>query len=333
MGRSAHIWFWQQRGVWCCDIGGKRHSLGKDKKQALRQFHTLKAAAPAAPIVSAEVALSVLIDRFLGWVNANLATDTFEWYRSRLDAFNKAHPGLGVGELRKHHVTAWIDSYPHLSAGSKRNLCRSIQRCLKWCEEEELIERSPLTGLHKPPCGTRDLVISDDEYQAILGTVRGGFRDLFAFAWITGARAIELFTMSVRHVDLAQHRVVWPKAESKGRKLPRILYLNPEAEKILARLIGRRTQGYIFLNSDGAQWNADSVNCAWSRVEAKLRKKFCFTSIRHTWCHRMLKAGTDCLTVSVLMGHADTSMVARVYSHLTQAPDHLLSAVRGQHSA
>lgn len=38
-------------------------------------------------------------------------------------------------------------------------------------------------------------------------------------------------------------------------------------------------------------------------------------------------SGLDALTVSMLMGHADPSMVARVYSHLNHAPDYLLKAV------
>ena len=49
---------------------------------------------------------------------------------------------------------------------------------------------------------------------------------------------------------------------------------------------------------------------------------------RHSFCHRLLKSGVDALTVSVLMGHADPSMIAKVYSHLSQAPQYLRDALR-----
>ena len=328
MGRRAHIWFWKKRRVWCVDIDRRRIILGPDKREAERQFHALKAKPKK---VIPKNGLCVLIDEFLVWVSLNRSTDTLEWYTRRLRAFDGMYPDLRVDELKSFHVRRWIDSYPKLSSGSKRNLCRAIQRCLRWCEEEGLIERSPLTHLKKPAGGVRDLVISEEEYHAILKTAKKHFKDLVSFAWETGARAAELFMMEIRHIELANHRVVFPVNESKMRKIPRVLYLNAVAEGILKRLIGRRKVGSVFRNSDGVAWTADSVNCAFQRVKAKVGKKYCLTSIRHSWCHRMLKSGVDALTVSVLMGHADTSMVARVYSHLTQAPDHLLRAVRGKH--
>ena len=39
-------------------------------------------------------------------------------------------------------------------------------------------------------------------------------------------------------------------------------------------------------------------------------------------------AGVDAVTVAVLMGHRDTTMICRVYSHLMQRRDHLREAVR-----
>jgi integrase len=57
-------------------------------------------------------------------------------------------------------------------------------------------------------------------------------------------------------------------------------------------------------------------------------KKLCLTVFRHSFCHRLLKSGVDALTVSVLMGHADPSMIAKVYSHLSQAPQYLRDALR-----
>lgn len=62
------------------------------------------------------------------------------------------------------------------------------------------------------------------------------------------------------------------------------------------------------------------------RAACQHAPKVCLTNFRHTWCHNALKSGLDALTVSMLMGHADPSMVARVYSHLNHAPEYLLGA-------
>lgn len=58
----------------------------------------------------------------------------------------------------------------------------------------------------------------------------------------------------------------------------------------------------------------------WNKHAVRYAPKYCLTVIRHSWCHRALKRGLDALTVSQLMGHADVTMVAKVYSHLSHAP-------------
>jgi integrase len=55
--------------------------------------------------------------------------------------------------------------------------------------------------------------------------------------------------------------------------------------------------------------------------------KWCLYHFRHSFATRMLEAGTDSLTVSALLGHADGSMLARVYSHLSRNGAYLRDAV------
>lgn len=66
----------------------------------------------------------------------------------------------------------------------------------------------------------------------------------------------------------------------------------------------------------------------WNRKATEKAPKYCFTVLSHSWCHHALRRGIDALTVSVLMGHADCSMVTKVYSHLSHAPDYLREAAR-----
>jgi integrase len=56
--------------------------------------------------------------------------------------------------------------------------------------------------------------------------------------------------------------------------------------------------------------------------------KWCLYHFRHSFATRMLESGTDALTVSALMGHADGAMLAKVYSHLSKSDTYLRDAVR-----
>ena len=56
--------------------------------------------------------------------------------------------------------------------------------------------------------------------------------------------------------------------------------------------------------------------------------RYSLYTFRHSWCTHALERGVDAVTVAVLMGHRDTTMISRFYSHLMQRRDHLREAVR-----
>lgn len=379
MPKFAKPWYRKRRG-WYVTLDGKQIPLGTDRKAAFEEYHSLmrqpqERKVPAGSVVS-------VIDQFLDWCQKNRSADTYTWYQSRLQVFARTYPDLLTKELKPIHVQQWIDGFPGIAAGTKRNYARSIVRCMAWAEEQGLIDRSPIARFKKPKGGVREIVISPEEYAVILALIpREPFRDLLTFTWETGARACESPAIEKRHVDLAAHRIVLPVEEEKMQRIPRIIYLTDAAEEIVRRLVLRYPTGPIFRNTDGEPWTTDAINCSFvalqirmglhvmkeegfklaeeniaakiatlkphrtskgrkvEKTAAELREeaikklryaaakqratKLCLTAFRHSFCHRLLKSRVDALTVSVLMGHADPSMIAKVYSHLSHAPDYL----------
>ena len=51
-------------------------------------------------------------------------------------------------------------------------------------------------------------------------------------------------------------------------------------------------------------------------------------ALRHTWATNALTSGLDALTVAILMGHQDPSMLAKVYQHLSHSPQHMLAQAK-----
>ncbi len=384
MPRQSKPWFRKERRAWFVTIDGQRHNLGPDRKRAMQKFHRL-AAEPRRRKVQSDL-VAALIDAFLDWCQKHRAHETYVWYQAALQLFASRYPDLTVAELRPFHVQQWIDSYPDLSSGTKRNYCRAIVRVMHWAEEQGLIDRTPLVHFKKPRAGQRETVISPEEYERILACVpNANFRDLLAFAWETGARAAECLAIEKRHVDLACARIVFPPSEEKMGRAPRIIYLSDEACGIVRRLMFR-THDRLFVNGNGVPWTTEAVNCAFMQVQARMGKqvmrekgiglkpegietqiakqrpyrisqgrkvvktrlelveearrklwtrlacqhapKYCLTAFRHSWCHHALRRGLDALTVSMLMGHADPTMVSRVYSHLSHATDYLRQAAQ-----
>ena len=108
----------------------------------------------------------------------------------------------------------------------------------------------------------------------------------------------------------------------------RVIYLSPPAQEIVNRQAKEFPQGRLFRNNEGIAWTTEAVNRAFIRIQQKLGKKYCLTAFRHSFCHRLLKAGVDALTVSNLMGHAGVSMVVEFYSHMNHAPEYLRESLK-----
>ncbi len=54
--------------------------------------------------------------------------------------------------------------------------------------------------------------------------------------------------------------------------------------------------------------------------------KYSLYALRHAFCTEALENGVDAVTVSVLMGHRDTTMISRGYSHVNQRHEHMRQA-------
>ena len=267
MSRTPKPWFWKERQSWFVTIRGERKNLGPDKREAVEEFHRLMCRPCKKSPLRADFVVAI-IDQFLDWVQKNRAEATYRWYQDPLELFARRYPGLAVDELKPLHVQQWIDSYPDLAPGSKRNYARTIVRTMAWAEEQGLIERSPIARFKKPKAGVRQTVITPEEYAAILDLVPNEtMRDLLTFAWETGARAAECLAIEKRHVDLSSHRIVFPIDEEKMQRAPRVIYLTDAAEEIVRRLVLQHPSGPIFRNSNGTAWTTEAVNCAFVALQ------------------------------------------------------------------
>jgi integrase len=147
--------------------------------------------------------------------------------------------------------------------------------------------------MKKPGCGRKELVVTPEQYQALLGRAKDQeFKDLLTITWETGCRPQESLRVEARHVDLAGSRWVFPASESKGKKIPRVVYLTPKALEITKRLMEKH-------------------------AKKKVGVKVSLYGLRHSFAQHALVRGVDCITVATLLGHSDPNTLGRVYQHLS----------------
>ncbi len=126
-----------------------------------------------------------------------------------------------------------------------------------------------------------------------------------------------------RHIDFVNSVIVFTPSESKGKRHERVIFPPIDALAICQRLAAVHRLGPIFRNTKGRPWTKDSINCRFQRMKKKLNRPCCAYAIRHSFATEGLKSGMDSLTLAQLMGHADTSMLAKHYAHLSRNPEYL----------
>lgn len=309
------------RGQWIANIDGKRHYLGPNKAKASKAFHRLMSAERTRRPTAGS--LQELADKFLGWTKSNRAEGTYEWYVRHLGAVLSDLPDdLEPDELTPELLTGVLDR-TGWSDTTKNGAVRAIVRVYSWARLQRILTiPSPIEHMERPQATRREVTLTDEDMIAILGSCNSDFATLLTLAWATGARPQELRIVEARHWHGDLQAIVFPAAEGKGKR-PRTIVVQGIAAEVIERLAAERPTGPLLRNTRGEPWTRNAIAQTFARLETKIGKRIYLYALRHTFATDGLKRGVDAVTLSTLMGHADTAMVARVYSHLAGDLEHL----------
>lgn len=269
-----------------------------------------------------------LSDKFLVWSKVHRPGRTAEWYENYLKMF-VAWPGIAetpAADLKVHQVQEWIDSHGDNWGDNYRGgAVVAIKRVYAWADEQGHMETNPIKKMKKPPSKRRKSYMKPEDYETYLKcmTENDPFRALLMFVWTTGCRPQEVRHIEPRHVNLEKGYILFPKEESKGKRVPRMIILNTVAKEIIVRCMGERTEDKVFLNTDHAPWTKYSICNRMHRLSEETGIKLCLYDARHGYATRKLKAKHGHLEIAATMGHTDGSMIAKVYSHIDEDLDHL----------
>lgn len=152
------------------------------------------------------------------------------------------------------------------------------------------------------------------------------FRALAKAALFTGARYSELASLCVADVNLDAASVyIRPSKSGRGRHVP----LSPAGLAFFRSVVaGKLGDALAFTKADGTPWGKNHHVRALKGAcaTAKITPEIGFHELRHTYASLLAQRGADLLTISKLLGHADTRITARHYAHLCDRT--LATAVR-----
>jgi len=326
MGRAIEgPWFRVSKGTWYCTLEGRMVSLKvtgeRNRSDALTAWHRLMAGLSEGqpnrqpePIQTApNKALSVkqLADAFLEDASARMGKACKRNYTLFLNALTVKHGSKNASAITDADIA--VASNPKWSQTYKAGFIGCILTVYRWAVRHERLTVNPIT-LRKPHRESRgaDVLISEATHLCLTAHAEPIMADFLTLLWLTGARPGELTGITAEMVmrmvngvlPLTEHKMAY---KGKGRAL----ILAPDAVAILQHRAEGCT-GRLF------PWTVSAVTSRVNRLCKRAGVKGVIAyGYRHTFATDALAAGVPDATVAALMGHCDTSMIHRHYSHLS----------------
>ncbi|WP_454825343.1 Arm DNA-binding domain-containing protein [Paraburkholderia xenovorans] len=330
-----------------------RHAIDKGEFDYAKTFPDSRHAAALAERPGDVLTVEKYFDKWLIRKKVEIKASTYTGYENIV--INWVIPKFGklaLSELRRATIRDWlatIDAKKDRKVSNKR--LANIQSCMRSAlgdaADDEIIESNPLAGFtyaraERPAEGAAEDDIdpfSPEEQLEILGKLKGSNRNLIQFAFWTGLRSSELIELNWSDVDFVGGHVrvrraltreakgvaEYPKT-SAGRRDVRLLRPAAEAlaeQKSLTFLVD--LDGPIFRTSAGERFSGSHQiwriwRAALKHAGVRYRNPY---QTRHTYASMMLSAGEHPMWVAKQMGHADWTMIARVYGRWMPSADEL----------
>ena len=155
------------------------------------------------------------------------------------------------------------------------------------------------------------------EAKRLLNACEPEFRPLVEAALQTGARLGELVRLQVH--DFNPDAGTLAIRESKTGA-PRHVVLTDEGQRLFAQwCAGRAGDALLFARANGRPWekSAQARPMREACARAKIEPPIAFHGLRHSWASLSVMAGMPLMIVARNLGHRDTRMCERHYSHLS----------------
>lgn len=345
--RRSHgsAWHWKQTDCWYCTLPGtkKRIPLLDEDGQRIRGEDNQMAAdmALARLKIAGDEGFEAALNGQGEWLVARVASEYIQYCERGLAAgtISKSHRdntaaflndlctfcgALPVAELKKGHITEWLDAHATWkSPATRRGVIAIVLAAFNRAAEMYGVP-NPLRGLKKPKSQPRLQSIGPEDEQALYAAVEPRFRDFLFAAIHTGLRPFcELARLTADDVEETERGMVWRVYSSKTKKTRKIP-VRREVAELARRLMKSASRGSgqpLLRNTKGQPWKPMTGVARFLSVKKKLgwtgdpvRGAYSCYTCRHTFAHRMLSGywnggqGCSIETLAELIG--DTPKVA-----------------------
>ena len=283
-----------------------------------------------------DVTFEKAVQKFLAWSRQNTRPQTYA-EDQRMASMWLRFPQFAGKKLDEIGPDA-IEEYKGFRAGqvSKKttdNDLSRLRRLFSLCKTWRCCTGNPVKEVKFfKPESRRDGFLTPEEEQNLLEKAPEALKPCITFATNTGLRLSEMLQLKWEQVDLDRKTITVTADMAKGKRTRRVPLNALALEAIGTPPVDAKGCSLVFHVFGGKKYGDEkrgtiSFSYLWKKARrvSKLRREFCWHSLRHTFASRLVQSGVDLITVKELLGHRTLDMVLR-YAHLSQS--HLQNAVK-----
>jgi len=260
--------------------------------------------------------------------------------------------GLRLVDVKSIHVQRYYNGLAAVySVCAVRLVHKLIRSFFNYCVKADMIMKSPLYAVELPSDKRQsdtNTALRDEDIAKFQGAARDDISNfIYVFALFTGMRQGEILALTFKDVDLdnnmihvnktikhlmleGQYKPVLSetKTQSSIRAVPILdaisgllrVHMRQEKEKCLRLGMRWTKDSLLFSSSSGTYREATNLRRALSRLCQRYGiQETTFHSLRHTFCTILAKQNVPLKTASMLMGHSNVAITAKIYTHVDNA--------------
>ncbi len=299
------------------------------------------------PNTAEALTLDDAISMFLRIGLAAASPQTVDWYKKRLDLFQKGTGIKYVAELNEDNLWFWYVSLQRrvkrgqgrmsgkISVNTQHGYIRAVRRFIKWLFKKNILEANFAQDLKLPRLPKNGKKgVNDHDVDILLKATSSNLRDyaILRFIESTGCRRGGVSDLRLSDLDIDADEPLCRRAivREKGEK-ERTVFMSAEALDAMKKWLKQRKSqsDFVFVNSHNPDRGISPSGV--SSIIARYKKQTGITGqvSPHQWRHRLgrklTQAGMPLGLVSQTLGHASVVVTNDFYGIF--AVDELQKAV------
>jgi len=243
------IWFRKDKNAYYLQIDRKHQKqLGKTKAEAETAYRTwlIEQGGDLPPAERKKLTVAELGQQFLDHAKVHTKPKSYEFYCYFVVPFVERFGSAQAADFSPLAFTRWLDEHQGWK-GARRNAIVAVKRLFNWAVENRLLTDNPLKLVKRPPKKKRNRVMDPAEREFLYKVIGDKqFRD-YCFALLeTGARPMEVASVTAAHVSRDGGKWVFDEHKTDHTGEARVVYLTPPVQELTKKLTAHYPGGLLF---------------------------------------------------------------------------------------